>query len=112
MSLPAAWVDRIFEKLTLVYGRAFLDRWRGLDLDAVKADWAHELAGMQQHPHMIAYALEHLPPGEPPTVLQFRDIARKIPPGKFEMLPAPKADPERVRALLAQAKAKLTRHFS
>ena len=109
MSLPDAWVDRIFEKLTLVYGRAFLDRWRDIDIAAVKADWAHELAGMQQHPHMIAYALEHLPPGEPPTVLQFRDIARKMPPPKVDLLDAPKVDCDRVAALLAQAREKLTR---
>ena len=109
MSLPQSWVDRIFEKLTLVYGRAFLDRWRDIDLNAVKTDWAHELASMQQHPHMIAYALEHLPPGDPPTVLQFRDLARKMPPPKFEALPAPEADREKVRLLLERAKRSLTK---
>ena len=109
MSLPKPWVDRLFEKLTLVYGRAFLDRWRDIDLDAVKDDWAQELSGMQGHPEMIAYALAHLPLGEPPTVLQFRDIARKVPPPKFEALPAPAADREKVRLLLERAKRSLTK---
>ncbi len=109
MSLPQSWVDRIFEKLTLVYGRAFLDRWRDIDLNAVKTDWAHELASMQQHPHMIAYALEHLPPGDPPTVLQFRDLARKMPPEKVSLLRAPEVDRDKVRKLIEQARAKLTR---
>ncbi|MDE2103902.1 MAG: hypothetical protein KGL39_42090 [Patescibacteria group bacterium] len=109
MSLPQPWVDRLFEKLTLTYGRAFLDRWRDLDIEAVKADWAHELANMRAHPEMIAYALQHLPPGEPPTVLQFRDIARQMPPPKFEALPAPTADREKVRLLLERAKRSLTK---
>lgn len=29
MSLPAAWIDKIFTKLTLAYGRDFLGRWEG-----------------------------------------------------------------------------------
>ena len=79
MSLPLPWVDRIFEKLTLVYGQAFLARWRDLDLDAVKADWAHELDGFERHPKAIAHALQALPPEKPPTVLQFRELARRAP---------------------------------
>lgn len=74
MSLPLPWVERMFEKLTLVYGHQFLSRWDGLDLSVVKADWAHELRGFQQNPGAIAYALEHLPAGKPPTVLEFRAI--------------------------------------
>lgn len=74
MSLPDAWVDRIFDKLTLVYGHQFLSRWDGLPLDPVKADWAHELRGFAQNPPAIAYALEHLPPAKPPTVLEFRAL--------------------------------------
>lgn len=108
MPLPQPWVDRLFEKLTVVYGRQFLDRWSGLDLDAVKADWAHELEGFAQHPEMIAYALANLPPDRPPTVLQFRDIARKMPPPKVKQLPAPAADRAKVAELLARAKRSLT----
>jgi len=74
MSLPETWVDRIFTKLSLVYGHQFLSRWDGLALADVKADWAHELRGFAQNPNAIAYALEHLPPGKPPTVLEFRAI--------------------------------------
>lgn len=74
MSLPDAWVDRIFAKLSLVYGHQFLSRWDGMPLADVKADWAHELRGFAQNPHAIAYALEHLPAGKAPTVLEFRAI--------------------------------------
>ena len=93
MSLPAAWVDKIFDKLTLVYGRDFLARWEAVDLNLVKSDWAHELAGFERFPEGIAHALTHLDPVKPPTVLQFRDMARKAPRSEDKQLPAPKADP-------------------
>lgn len=79
MSLPHSWVEPIFTKLTLVYGQQFLRRWQDIDLDAVKADWAHELDGMDRSPKRIAYALQNLPLEKPPTVLEFRAIAWKMP---------------------------------
>lgn len=113
MSLPLPWVDRIFEKLTLVYGQAFLARWRDVDLTAVKSDWRHELAGFAPKEgesgsasagaQAIAYALAHLDPdAPPPTVLQFRALARRAPAPDLPRLPEPKADPERVAAELAK----------
>lgn len=108
--LPPAWVDKLFEKLTLTYGREFLDRWRGLDLAAVKADWGRELASFADHPDMLGYALSNLPPDRPPTVLQFKAIARKAPPPVHQALPMPKADPQRMREMLARARAALTKH--
>lgn len=78
MSLPLPWVERIFTKLTMIYGRDFIGRWEGLDISEVKADWAHELAGFKDHPDSIAYALKNMPDnGKPPTVLEFRAICRK-----------------------------------
>jgi hypothetical protein len=80
MSLPMPWVERIFTKLTMIYGREFLGRWEGLNIDEVKADWAHELAGFKDHPECIAHALKNMPDGiKPPTVLEFRAICRKAP---------------------------------
>jgi hypothetical protein len=107
MSLQPALVDMIFTKLTLVYGRDFLSRWEGLDLGHVKDDWGHELAGFAAHPEAIAYALQNLTPGKPPTVLEFRAIARKAPLPEFKELPAPQADREKVKALLDQARARM-----
>lgn len=102
MSLPTPWVDRIFDKLTLTYGQSFLRRWADIDLNAVKSDWAHELAGLQQHPRAIAFALENLPAERPPTVLEFRATARKAPAEDVPRLPEPKADMKRVEAELAK----------
>jgi hypothetical protein len=95
-------VDAIFDKLTLVYGQSFLRRWADIDLNAVKSDWAHELSGFQHHPKAIAYALENLPVDSPPTVLQFKFLARRAPPDELPRLEAPKADPGRIAAELAK----------
>lgn len=101
MSLRADWVEVIFTKLSLAYGRDFLGRWEGLDLDAVKADWAHELAGFAGHRDAIAHALAHLPP-KPPTVLEFRAICRMAPAPAAQRLEAPVANAARRDAELAK----------
>lgn len=102
MSLPLPWVDKIFEKLTLVYGQQFLSRWRDLDLEMVKSDWARELGGFEQKPEAIAYALQNLDAEKPPTVLVFRAIALRSPAAVLARLPEPAADPVRMAAELAK----------
>lgn len=102
MSLPMSWIDRIFDKLTLTYGQAFLRRWADIDINAVKSDWGYELAGFAQQPRAIAFALENLPAERPPTVLEFRAMARRAPAEDVPRLPEPKADPARVAAELAK----------
>jgi hypothetical protein len=102
MSLPTPWIDRIFAKLTLTYGQQFLRRWQDIDLNDVKSDWGHELAGFAQHPRAIAWALQHLPIDRPPTVLEFRALARKAPPEDVPKLESPKADAAIVAAELAK----------
>jgi hypothetical protein len=77
MSLPLHWVDRIFSKLTVRYGAAFMRTYEGLPLDEVKADWAEELDGFDGE--SIAYGLRFLPSDRPPNVLQFRDQCRRAP---------------------------------
>ncbi len=101
-SLPLPWVDKIFDKLTLIYGQSFLRRWADIDLNAVKSDWAHELAGFEAHPKAIAWALQNLPIDKPPTVLDFKFIARRAPPEELPRLEAPKASPDRVAEELAK----------
>jgi hypothetical protein len=105
MSLPVEWVDKIFLKLTLLYGRDFVGRWEGLSIADVKTDWGHELSGFEDWPEAIAYALANLPAGKPPTVLEFRDMARKAPRKALVELPGPPADPARVAAELSKLAA-------
>lgn len=108
MALELRWIDRIFDKLTMVYGREFLQRWEGIDLNAVKADWAHELDGFDRFAVGIKYALQNLP-NKPPTVLEFRALARRAPEPEVPRLDSPKANPEIVKAALFKARQALTR---
>ena len=104
MSLPAAWVEKLFAKLTVTYGRDFSARWEGLDPDAVKADWAETLGGYVANPDAIGYALEHLPADKPPTVLSFAEICRRAPVAAPLALPAPPPDPEIAKTALSAIK--------
>lgn len=94
MSLPAAWVDKLFERLARIYGQGFLRQYDGVPLEGVKETWADELSVFQQNPDAIRYGLEHLPADRAPTVLQFRDLCRKRPEAEpIKALPAPTPDP-------------------
>lgn len=101
MGLPLPWVDKIFAKLTLTYGRDFIGRWEGIELADVKTDWAHELGGYESNPDAIAFALRNLPAGKPPTVLEFKAICLKSPRNDLA-LPAPQADYKVVAKELAK----------
>ena len=92
MALPLPWVDRIFDKLMLVYGRDFTGRWDGLPMASVKTDWAHELSGFEAHPEAIKHALLSLNPAKPPTVLEFRQLAANAPKMAAIELPPPPVD--------------------
>ena len=102
MSLPLPWADRIFEKLTLVYGQAFLARWRDLDLDAVKADWAHELDGFERHPKAIAHALQRCRRRSRPRCCSSASWPG-APLPELPWLASPPTDAERVAAELARS---------
>jgi hypothetical protein len=99
MALPLTWIDRIFDRMAVRYGRRFMDQWAGVDLDAVKHDWASELDGLQNAPTSIVYGLANLPDDRPPTVTQFRAICiRGIPSSDKIALPAPRADFSKLQA--------------
>ena len=90
--LPIEWVDKLFQKLALVYGVDIAKRYSGLDPAAVKQEWANCLGGFKHNPQAIKFALEHLPSDRCPTMLQFRDLCRQAPPPVQTALPEPKAD--------------------
>lgn len=92
MSLPSSWIDRIFEKLTLVYGRDFTSKYDNISIVDVKTEWCDLLGGFYDHPEAIAFALENLPDTRAPNVLEFRALCRQSPRHSLALLPAPKAD--------------------
>lgn len=111
MGLPASWVDNLFARLGVRYGDSFTRQWQDADPAAVKRDWAEVLAGFEQHPDSIAYALENLP-DRPPNAQQFRAICRNAPPPVVKQLPAPKADASVARAAIERLKALKSREPS
>lgn len=108
--LPDEVVDRLFSALVVRYGVPFTDRWRDLDLDAVKGDWARELGRFAGNRNALRFALDNLPE-KPPTVIEFRRLCNDAPVGQA-MLPsdAPVRGPtpaerEVMRALAADIRA-------
>lgn len=100
MSLPIAWVDKLFEKLSIRYGRDFLGRWEGMPIADIKTDWSDVLSGFKGHPDSIAWALDNLPESKAPTATEFRALCRKAPTPNVPQLEAPKASRERMAAEL------------
>lgn len=94
MPLNNSWIDRIFGRLAIRYGAAFVRQWPDLDIDAVKADWADVLDGMPGE--AIGYALSYLP-DTPPNVSQFKALCNRAPRAEVKQLAAPPADPEGVK---------------
>lgn len=101
-ALPNPWVEKIFKKMTLIYGRDFTARWEGLESSEVIDDWAHELATFVNWPEAIAWALLNMPAGKPPTVLEFRAICYRAPKPERQALPEPIANKARVDAEIAK----------
>jgi hypothetical protein len=109
-ALPMHWVEKIFEKLSVTYGRDFLARWDGFKDEAmldVKRDWAMELGGFIEQPDAISHALAHLP-AKAPNVLEFRQLCRSAPKPEFKQLPRPAQDPQKVAEVVGVVKSKLT----
>lgn len=85
MTLPATWIDRIFNRLIGIYGAQFKSKFsvveNGVDVGVANAKetWAGELATFRDWPEAIAYALDHLPAEHAPNALEFRDICRRAP---------------------------------
>ena len=107
MSLPAKWVDTIFDRLSIAFGRDFLGRWEGMPITKVKADWAECLKGFVDRPQAIAFGLANLPDSKPPTAQEFRAVCRQAPTVSHVLLPAPKAEEslvaEQLRKIASEA---------
>lgn len=100
------WVERIFSRMSAMYGRLFADMWAGSELHEVKAAWADDLGvfcGQQ-----IVWAMEQCKSRElPPTLPAFRNLCQQAPRPEVPALPAPRVPQEiaqqRARELRKQA---------
>ena len=106
-TLPRDVVERIFKKLSLLYGREFLAMYEGLDIEEVKQDWAEELGRFAEWPQALQFALEKAPAKWPPKVREFAEIADCAPRPKPPALPPPPRKPLSPQAKEAIAKLRV-----
>jgi len=74
-ALPESWVERLFERMLLTYGKKFSDQWGAADTDSLIAFWSQELAsysGVELKRGLDALATRDWPP----TLPEFKKLCR------------------------------------
>jgi len=71
-------------------------------MEAVKADWAEELSGLQDRPGAIKYALG-LQVAKPPNVIEFKEMCSRAPVKAELSLPPPRASQDVIDKALSMA---------
>lgn len=75
-ALPEAWVERLFERMLLEYGKRFGDQWTQADMDKLIAHWATELAGYSGPE--LKRGVDALATRDwPPTLPEFKKLCRR-----------------------------------
>lgn len=75
-ALPETWVERLFERMLLDYGKKFSDQWGGADTDTLIAHWSRELAGYSGAE--LKRGLDALATRDwPPTLPEFKKLCRR-----------------------------------
>lgn len=73
--IPQSWIDALFAKMLSIYGNKFLELWRNIDINDVKAIWAQELGKLTRDE--LAKGANALMNQEwPPTLPQFVKLCR------------------------------------
>lgn len=81
-ALSDAWIGKIFDHMSGLYGSQFADKWANSNIDSVRSLWAAKLAGFRDMPEAIKEALDALdnkpyPPSLPEFLELCRDAARR-----------------------------------
>ncbi len=73
--LPRHWIEKMFDKMLLDYGKKFIDQWAGTDPEKLISHWAQELAGFTNDELKRGYnALAER--DWPPTLPEFKKMCR------------------------------------
>lgn len=104
MPFPQDWADKLFAKLHVAYGEAFLAQWPApLTVSKVQAAWADTLDGWERYPEAFRWALANLPE-KPLNAIAFRNLLRQAPVMEaVPQLPPPVADPGLVAEIMKRA---------
>lgn len=73
--LPLTWIEALFDRMSLSYGRKFTEQWDGIDPKKLKDHWAQELACMSRAELSRGY--KALATRDwPPTLPEFKKLCR------------------------------------
>lgn len=76
---PDRVIDRLFQRMTLIYGTAWADKWRGVPLGQVKAEWSAGLHSFDTEAlRMALAALVKQANPFPPSLPEFRGICAQF----------------------------------
>lgn len=76
-SLPIAWIGRLFERMSLIYGTDKVQgMWRGQSIEDVQGFWSEELAGYSAEELRRGVQAMRNNPTWPPTLYEFMDLCR------------------------------------
>lgn len=76
--LPTKVIDKLFFRLSNVYGSQWSALWKDNDIAEVKQLWADQLSFYGQHLEAFAWALDHLPE-RVPNLVQFKKLLSDAP---------------------------------
>lgn len=79
--LPPKVIDKLFLRLSNVYGSQWTGLWRDNDIDEVKDLWADELRYFADRLEAFAWALDHLPE-RVPNLVEFKKLMMAAPTSK------------------------------
>ena len=93
-ALPSAWINRLFDRFAVMYGKHWLDLWADVPMADVKDAWRTELGGCTGE--QIGAALKACGTF-PPTLPEFLALCKPAPvPAAHRLfLPAPPRNPNR-----------------
>ena len=80
-------IDRLFDRLSGIYGREFYSKYEHIDHEIVKQSWAIELYPFENNLLRIKWAIDNLPE-RCPNAIQFRELCWRAPNQNPEQLPA------------------------
>ncbi len=96
-----ATIDKLWERFENRYGSLWMDRWAGLPMVRVKAEWSDELRGFT--PDALRYGFDAVKDGRfPPTLPEFVEACRRAPKPRLVALDAPPIPQEKLNARLAE----------
>lgn len=74
--VPMKAIERLFQRLSLNYGRQFLDLWKDIPLEEIKLEWSQGLSGIdfKEIAAGLEYCLDHHK--FPPTLPEFKQLCR------------------------------------